>query len=246
MKILYIVGMGRGGSTLLDILLDAHSAVQSLGGVRRLARYARKQPCACGAASFQECSFWSRVDSGLQSRIGLSLTEVDVHNRNKGVFQEQNRAVFESAAEAAGTDFVTDNSKSVERLRRLMFHTDLEVVPIHVLRDPRGRAQSVRKRKNQNYVPTLTYSHRSLRLFALLYRRPHIVVDYERLARDPQGELTKLMHRLGLEMEPEQLQWAEKPHHNIGAADVLQKTEGSTSGRTKPGGSTCQRTCRGL
>ena len=36
------------------------------------------------------------------------------------------------------------------------------------------------------------------------------------------------MHRLGLELEPRQLSWAEQSHHNIGAADVLQKTEGST------------------
>lgn len=228
MKVLYIVGLGRSGSTLLDILLDAHSGIRSLGGVRRLVHYATKHPCPCGAPSFQSCSFWSEADRRLQEKIGRTLTTVDVHNRDRGVFQQQNRAVFEAAAEAAGTEFVTDNSKSVSRLRRLMDQTDIEVIPIHVLRDPRGRAQSLRKRKQQNYIPTITYSHRSLRLFALLYNRPHIVVDYDRLAADPEGELTLLMNRLGLEFEPAQLQWAEQAHHNIGSADVLGKTQGST------------------
>lgn len=228
MKVLYLVGMGRSGSTLLDILLDAHSRIRSLGGVQRLVHYASKQPCPCGAPSFQECSFWVEVDQEVRQRIDRSLTTVEVNSRNKQVFREHNRAVFESASAAANVDFVTDNSKSGDRLKRLMLHSDMEVIPVHVLRDPRGRAQSVRKRKNQSYMPALSYSYRSLRLFALLYKKPHIVVDYDRLASDPQGEVAKLMHRLDLELEPQQLSWAEQRHHNIGAADVLQKTEGST------------------
>ena len=228
MKVLYLVGMGRSGSTLLDILLDAHSRIRSLGGVQRLVHYASKQPCPCGAPSFQECPFWVKVDQEVRQRIGRSLTTVQVNSRNKQVFREHNHAVFESASAVADAEFVTDNSKSGHRLKRLMAHTGMEVIPIHVLRDPRGRAQSVRKRKNRSYMPALSYSYRALRLFTLLYGKSHIVVDYDRLAKDPQGEVAKLMRRLGLEHEPQQMSWAEHSHHNIGAADVLQKTEGST------------------
>lgn len=228
MKVIYIVGMGRSGSTLLDILLDTHSQIRALGGVRRLAHYARNHRCACGAESFWKCEFWSQVNAQLQSKIGRDLTTLDVHARNDEVFRRENRTLFEVVSEVAGTPFVTDNSKSVSRLRRLMAAPDIDVIPIHVLRDARGRAQSLRKRKRQNYIPTFTYSHRSVRLYYLLRNRPHIVVNYERLATDPTGQLTKLMDRLGLAFEPSQLEWADTPHHNIGAADVLRKTEGST------------------
>ena len=104
----------------------------------------------------------------------------------------------------------------------------LEVIPVFVHRDPRGRAQSIRKRTGVRYLPTLTYTHRSLRAYRLLRHRDHIAVEYERLAADPAGELERLMARLNLAMEPEQLAWAEQEHHNIGAADVLAKTEGSS------------------
>ena len=228
MKVIYLVGMGRSGSTLLDILLDAHSSIRALGGIRRLAHYARKHPCPCGAPSFRECGFWDDVDRRLQARNGRTLESADVHARDDATFRAENLAVFESAAQAAGVDFVTDNSKSVVRLKRLMDAPEIEVIPVHVLRDARGRAQSIRKRKGQRYIPTLTYSHRSLRLYALLRNTPHIVVNYERLAADPEGQLRKLMERIGLPFEPGQLQWAQQPHHNIGAADVLRKTEGST------------------
>lgn len=227
MKLLYIVGMGRSGSTLLDILLDAHSQVTALGGVRRLAHYANRHPCPCGASSFAACPFWSTLDQTLSERLGASLTTVQVNSRDSAVFAEHNRTLFETAAEIGGTEYVTDNSKSVSRLKRLMQRTDIEVIPIHVLRDPRGRAQSLRRRQNQDYLPTFSYSHRSLRLFALLYNRPHIVVNYDRLAADPQLELSRLMERLGLAFEPGQLEWAWQAHHNIGSADVLRKTEGS-------------------
>ena len=228
MKVIYLVGMGRSGSTLLDILLDSHSSIRSLGGVRRLAHYARKHPCPCGAPSFWECGFWAETNRRLGEKNGRNLETADVHALNEEAFRAENKAVFEAAAEVAGVEFVTDNSKSVVRLKRLMDAPDIEVIPIHVLRDARGRAQSIRKRKGQRYIPTFTYSHRSLRLYYLLRNKPHIVVNYEKLAANPEQELRKLMHRIGLAFEPQQLTWAEQPHHNIGAADVLRKTDGST------------------
>ena len=228
MKLIYIVGMGRSGSTLLDILLDAHSQVRALGGVRRLAHYARKHPCPCGSPSFWECPFWSQVNEELQRRLGRTLETLDVHARDDATFREHNRTLFEVVCEVAGVQYATDNSKSVQRLARMIEAPDIDVTPVHVLRDPRGRAQSLRKRKQQNYIPTFTYSHRSLRLYQLLKDKEHVVVNYEKLAADPQGQLTKLMERLELDFEPQQLEWASLAHHNIGSADVLRKTEGST------------------
>ena len=226
--VIYLVGMGRSGSTLTDILLDAHSGIQGLGGVRRLAHYARKKPCPCGAPSFRNCEFWSRVEANLKADGGRTLETVDVHARDTGRFAEENTALFRAAASAGGTRFVTDNSKSAGRLARLLAVPDLDVIPVFVHRDPRGRAQSIRKRSGMRYMPTVAYTHRSLRAWWLLRDRPHIAVEYEALAADPEGQLERLMARLGLEAEPEQLAWAEQVHHNIGAADVLDKTEGST------------------
>jgi len=41
-KVIYLVGMGRSGSTLLDILLGSHSNnIRALGGIRRIANEAK-------------------------------------------------------------------------------------------------------------------------------------------------------------------------------------------------------------
>ena len=63
-NLIYVGGSGRSGSTLLDLLLNNSSEVQSLGEVHRLNWYARtdKEPCTCGAPVF-ECPFWLQVQA---------------------------------------------------------------------------------------------------------------------------------------------------------------------------------------
>lgn len=227
MRVLYIVGLGRSGSTLIDTILDSHTCVASLGGVRRLTHYASKRPCPCGAPRFADCTFWSRVDDALKEHLGRSTTTVDVHNRDHRTFAAHNQAVFAAAARVAGVETVVDNSKSLGRLRRLVRESELDVVPIHVVRDPRGRSLSLRKRGSRGILPTLTFTWRSLRIFAFLRKRPHIAVDYDRFSQAPAAELEKLMDRLDLPIEEGQLHWADQSHHNIGSGDILGSAHGS-------------------
>jgi len=207
MKVIYLVGMGRSGSTLSEILLDSHSAIRGLGGMRRLAHYAKNHPCPCGAPTFAACEYWSAVDEKLIERTGQGLTTLPVNSKDADTFAQANRVLFETAAEVANVPFVSDNSKGLGRLRALLDVPGLEVVPIHVLRDPRGRAYSVGKRRG--YLAAIgsvwAYSMRSLRIYRLLRNRPHIVINYEKLAANPEEQLGRLMKRLDLEFEPQQL-----------------------------------------
>jgi len=57
MRVIYIAGTSHSGSTLLDLMLNAHPAIFSAGEVLKLNRqlginHPRKQnsaPCSCGA-----------------------------------------------------------------------------------------------------------------------------------------------------------------------------------------------------
>ena len=61
MRILYIVGDSRSGSTVLQHLLSLQPGVHSIGELRRLGAMAREgEPCACGAP-LHECEFWCEV-----------------------------------------------------------------------------------------------------------------------------------------------------------------------------------------
>ena len=46
--------------------------------------------------------------------------------------------------------------------------------------------------------------------------RPHSVVRYEELVRNPEQVLSSLMRQLGLSFDPQQLEWASQVRHNVG------------------------------
>ena len=69
--ILYVMGFGRSGSTMLDIALDNHAEIQGLGELQNVPRVAWRGDalCSCGVPG-RECDFWQdirerlRVDAG--------------------------------------------------------------------------------------------------------------------------------------------------------------------------------------
>ncbi|HMB70712.1 MAG TPA: sulfotransferase, partial [bacterium] len=65
LKVLYIAGNGRSGSTLLDVILGQIPGFFPVGEVRNVWDYGvvENRPCGCGEA-FHDCPFWSRILSG--------------------------------------------------------------------------------------------------------------------------------------------------------------------------------------
>lgn len=69
--VVFIGGSGRSGSTLIDLLLNNHPSVQSVGEVHRLNLYAREnsEPCTCGSP-VSTCPFWLEVEEDMRQRLG--------------------------------------------------------------------------------------------------------------------------------------------------------------------------------
>ena len=65
MKILYISGYGRGGSTALDILLGNHPHIVGVGELVHIFGdwLDRDRLCSCGAP-YQDCAFWKDLFAG--------------------------------------------------------------------------------------------------------------------------------------------------------------------------------------
>ena len=83
MKLIYIAGDDRSGSTMLDMMLSGHSAITSVGEAHQLRAYANQDyefyksihqlNCMCGE-KFSECSFWN----GVQKELGRDLGVLDL------------------------------------------------------------------------------------------------------------------------------------------------------------------------
>ena len=82
--LLYIASDVRSGSTLLDMLIGAHSQVVSLGEIHYLRDHFRKEGtgyswnwrCTCGQ-DFNLCPFWSDIDKLVQIKLNKSIKELD-------------------------------------------------------------------------------------------------------------------------------------------------------------------------
>lgn len=232
-KIVFIASASHSGSTLLDLLLNAHPDMASVGELKQLGRYAnfarkrgRIPQCTCGAQSLAACPFWGKVSTLIEARTGQALGELNVETyADRASFERDNVALFAAIAESAGKRVIVDSSKNADRLERLLANPALDVFPVFLIRDPKGQiCSSLRKNDVNSWLGKNTYGLLRLiknyvgtnrKIYGLVKGRPHAVIRYEELAADPQGTLTPLMAELGLSFHTDQLRWAEKERHNI-------------------------------
>lgn len=232
-KVIFIASLSHSGSTLLDLMLNAHPEMVSVGELKQLGRFARREKahrrlrCTCGADSILTCDFWTRVSALTEAAIGRTISELNVEDyAETESFDRDNVALFQAISAVAEKRYIVDSSKQVVRLAHLLENPAFDVFPIFLLRDPKGQICSSRKiparltklRKTPislvkhigNYVRT------NRDIYDLVKDRPYAMVRYEELVQSPEPVLMSLMEAIGLSFDPNQLQWALPVRHNVG------------------------------
>jgi hypothetical protein len=164
--VLYVAGMPRSGSTLLDLMLGqfvGHCDVGELfylwqSGVERNFR------CACGE-HFDQCPFWAEVGQkayggwstldvadvrALQRRVdSTSRIPLILNPRaNRGFARDLDRYIalltplYRAIADVSGAKVVVDSTKRPSLAYILARAPEIDLRMVHVLRDPRGVAYS--------------------------------------------------------------------------------------------------------
>jgi len=165
-RVAYIGGLGRSGSTLLELCIGSLEDTCSLGEVVHLwERGLREnQRCGCGMA-FHDCSFWTRVGDaafGGWDRVdaGEVLRLKSAVDRNRFVprllaprlsgrvraqvleYTGYYSAIYRAAQQLTGASVVVDSSKHVSLASCLRHDRDLDLRLIHAVRDSRGTTYS--------------------------------------------------------------------------------------------------------
>jgi Sulfotransferase family len=246
LKVIFIAGASHSGSTLLDLMLNAHPEIVSAGELKQLGRYARLQKggrevtkrnkpkpepstakCTCGAPTVWGCPFWSRVSGLTEGASGRTIADLNVEDYAEALsFATDNVVLFRAIATAAGKRHVVDSSKHRGRLKLLLQNPALDVFPVFLLRNPQGQIcsslkslsprENPRKKRPSLVQSILTYVQTNREIRRLLDGRPHAVVHYEELVHNPERTLRALMQQLGLGFHPGQLDWAAHERHNVG------------------------------
>ncbi len=95
--ILYIIGSGHSGSTLLDMLLGGHSKIVGVGEFRMFSNQKQKlenQICTCGK-KILDCSFWKKVSQTIEECPTLNIKRKGLDSflgREKYFFEDKKPA----------------------------------------------------------------------------------------------------------------------------------------------------------
>ena len=211
--VVYIVSQAHSGSTLLSQMIGSHSKAVTIGEVKDADELVT--PCGCGAARVIDCAFWKNVDGKLEAHGDRRLTQLDLTASEPVRFAEDNFSFFRAVHEVTNSAVIVDSSKSLSRLKDLMRVSSLHVVPIFLRRDPPGVVNSNVRKGRPWFQMTLRHYAGMRRCIEYFRNVEHISLDYTLLASDPYNELQRVMMEIGLAIESEQMQWADRPNHAV-------------------------------
>lgn len=164
--VVYVIGSGRSGSTVLDALLGSHPRAVSTGELSHLVRdgWMGTEICACGNAVV-DCPQWTAARAAWTAQLGEGVVaeylplqrSVERLRRVPGLilgsrrgqpgwqrYQVLTRGLFRAIVETTGRDVIVDSSKNPVRALALS-RAGVELKLVHLVRDPRAVAWSFGK-----------------------------------------------------------------------------------------------------
>lgn len=166
-KVLYIAGWGRGGSTVLSTVLGHLDGFFPAGEVHQVWKNGiiNNEPCGCGEL-FSECRIWNRIMEDTYNRgfieparmieyknravrirrLPLMAISPGAHTFEKDYIDSLGN-LYKSIHRMTGSRVIVDSSKDAvyaQVLRRLPF---IDLYVLHLVRDPRAVAFSWQRRK---------------------------------------------------------------------------------------------------
>ena len=165
-KVLFIAGADRSGSTLLDLLLgsvDGFAAVGEVGNIWQRGLLDGRL-CGCGVP-LPECEVWAdalsetfgHVPEPGEIRDVLAIrTHLVRVRRTHDILHRQRPEIgrylgvlsrlYAAIARRTGSDVVVDSSKDPSDAAALLLTPGIDTFVVHLVRDPRAVAFSVRRR----------------------------------------------------------------------------------------------------
>jgi hypothetical protein len=197
-KIIYILGLGHSGSTVLDLLLTTTRKAVGLGQVWNVltedTAQTRRRQCSCGASALT-CEFWSPI----LDRIKLGDLP----------YADRYQVVLENVDRLYGPDTaVIDSSKVASHLAILAREIKkVHLSVVHNIKDVRSFTTSMldnsQRKGYRRELPELIFyrwyrdNRRAHALATRLLQQPPILVTYEGLCLATEAVADRLERRLG-------------------------------------------------
>lgn len=237
-KVLFILSTNYSGSHLLTHLISSHTEVCSVGELKNLNKFLTRPS-----------STHSVINDYSSNPLFSKLHTLDEKHWYGYLFDEIRK-------ENNGVVCLVDNSKKADWARNFVKHPDLDVIFLHLIRDPRalvrrwektytGQRQIKRQRVRLALdsplyaLKVLSKSQYDVYAYKWLMQNTQItnflkknnqqknVISYLDLVSDTGETLKKIMEMIGLEYQESQLKFGNSKHIGTIKKDYLSLTEHS-------------------
>lgn len=226
-SVLYIMGEGRSGSTILDQLLDSLEITFGTGELWSLFSDDADKTgnCSCGV-DVDSCDFWSEVKRQyLQERKDESLVRshmlrtktdkfgsllrqlVGFRHSNIKAYEDDTRSIYKVISEISNREVIIDSTKLVGRAFNLCRIKELDVHVVHLVRDGRGvvwsrlrdlkRDPSLKRHGPIESIINWVIKNAFGLIVGRLYPERYLRVRYEDLVANPEKEVNRIASILG-------------------------------------------------
>jgi hypothetical protein len=238
-KVVFMIGSGHSGSTLLSLVLGSHSTAFALGEFWsvgwRIDQVVDRTPSMCGICA-DECPFWSEPSrlSVLRSYFGGGSSRnwlLSKLNDRLGAFRGN---IYGRLFEWSGADVLIDSTKakgwSRRQLRPFWFWREVTPFLIYITRDGRAVASSYLRKYPDRDMAFVAESWakgmlRREQYFRTFPENRRLRVAYEELATKPGEVMRSVCGWLGVTYEPEMLRYWQHDHHivagNLGTRSLI-------------------------
>lgn len=233
-QLVYILGSGHCGSTLLNLLLNGHSQILGLSEI-----FIIKDFTKLVWEKVLRSPFWRDVNQCYEECYGSSLFEVDFSdsswreilawNRTRLTqWAEPNRNLFTCISEKSGQPILVDASKVPKRLYLLQKSKVCNIKVIHLVRDGRAVVNSY-LRKYENFNTGINrWMKTNLAAFALrsqFKNEDWLQLKYEEIAIDPTATLERICNFTGVAYEPKMLNYRSHLYVGMGGNSMRSRRD---------------------
>ena len=219
--LIYLLGAGRSGTTILSLLLGNNEGIYALGESHKLPEYfSKEKKCSCGDY-LDKCDFWSYFFDELKTEFSsdeykLQARELESHRYIYKYFINKDRVTSKKTYSHANKKLlsilyhdcraVVDSAKYIGRALAINSLLGQDVRFIYLVRDPRGVVNSFEKnvQASRNWFSATIYyllvnSAAELVINTLL-RGKVTKLRYEDLIMEPVATLKNLSEELKLNL----------------------------------------------
>ncbi len=221
-KIIYILGAGHCGSTLLNLMLNGHTNVAGLSEIKWVTRYLAENKIP-GESEYAQ-SIWGKVLDEYESMTGEPRNLINLslprHKKPKDIkhWQNQNIQLYKSISKVCGATHLVDASKESQRMRYLLPELKNNIYAIHMIRDGRAIVNSYKRKYNSFMYGFYRWSYSSITSEYVRNKVNHknwLRVRYEDLATSPQEELKKICEFTEIPYQETMIDYRNHPYFGI-------------------------------